>query len=181
MKGRIGVLAVLVCAAALAGCTYEKRLESSHPGPPIWVVQTPEDTQESKVFVGMSLADNILDEKNARNRAMEDVRDQIASSLQTDMVREAIDIVEQRGAPHLGKDVDNAAYTAEVKSRVDQAMPGVKQDAHYWEKWKVKQGFGLFGYTKYKYYVKAVMPKAIYERLLKALAENVAADLERGA
>jgi len=180
MRGRIGLMAVLVCAAGLAGCTYEKRVDSSHPGPPAWVVQTPEDTAGSKVFVGMGLADNILDERNARNMAMDDVRSQIAASLQTDVSREALDIVRQKGAQHLGKDVDGAEYYSEVKTTVDQAMAGVRQDDYYWEKWKVKLAIIAPGYVRYKYYVKASMPKALYERLLRGLAENVAADVERG-
>ena len=181
MRSRIALCIVVTSIVGMAGCAYEKTITSSQPGPPVWLVQVPDDTEESKVFVGMALADNILDERTARNRAMEDVRDQIASSLKTVVVSEAIDIVKQKGAQHLGKDVDTASYYAEVTSKVSQAMSGVRQDAYYWEKWKLKRGFFRPSYVRYKYYVRTRMPKALYERLQKGLAEGIAADIERGA
>ena len=180
MKSRMALCIVLISVAGMAGCAYETKMTSSQPGPPVWVVQVPEDTEQSKVFVGMALADNILDERTARNRAMEDVRDQIASSLKTVVVSEAIDIVKEKGAQHLGEDADEASYYAEVKSKVSQAMSGVRQDAYYWEKWKEKAGFFSPSYTRYKYYVRAQMPRALYEELQKGLAESIAADIERG-
>ena len=179
MKSKMALCIALLSVAGMAGCAYERQITTSQPGPPVWVVQVPEDTEESKVFVGMALADNILDERTARNRAMDDVRDQIASSLETVVVSEAIDIVKQRGAQHLGEDVDGGSYYAEVKSRVSQAMSGVRQDAYYWEKWKLKTGFFKPSFVRYKYYVRANMPRELYERLQKGLAESIAADIER--
>jgi len=179
MKGKMALCTVLMSVVGMAGCAYETRITSSEPGPPVWVVRVPEDTAASKVFVGMGPADNILDEQNARNRAMEDVRDQIASSLKTEVVSEAIDIVKQKGAQHVGENVDEASYYAEVRSKVSQAMSGVRQDAYYWEKWKVKSGFFKASFIRYKYYVRANMPKELYEKLQTELAESIAAEIER--
>jgi len=179
MKARVTLLVIVACAVGFSGCAYEKRIGASLPGPPVWVTQVPPDTEDAKVFVGMALADNILDEKTARNRAMEDVRAQIAASLKTNVIRDAIDIVERDGAAHLAQDEADAAYHSQVTSRVEQAMSGVRQDAYYWEKWKIKRGFFSPSFTKYKYYVKAYMSKADYERLQRILAAAIATEWER--
>lgn len=170
-------LFLLVVGGMLAtgmGCSYEKRVDTSLPGPPSWVSQIPEDTEDSKVFVGIALADNILDERNARNRAMEDVRNQIAESLATSVERETLEITEEKGAAHLGQDEDRASYYAEAKSLARQAMSGVEPSAYYWEKWKVKSSFWKPAFTRYKYWVKAEMPLTLHNQLRETLSEQVA-------
>ena len=177
MRGRWALCLVMLLVIGLSGCTYELKKDASQPGPPVWVVQVPADTVESKVFVGMGLADNILDERTGRNRAMEDVRLQIAASLKTEVIQDAIDIVKTRGAKHLNQDVADASYYSQVETKVAQAMSGVRQEAYYWEKWKVKRSFFRPGYVRYKYFVKASVPKAQYDALQKELAKIIADSL----
>lgn len=177
MKERSVLCLLVLCAVGLAGCASEQKITSSQPGPPVWVVQVPGDTADHKVFVGMGLADNILDERTGRNRAMEDVSYQIAASLKTEVVKEAIDIVKTRGAKHLNQDVADASYYSQIETTVKQALSGVKQEAYYWEKWKVKRSFFRRAFTRYKYYVKASMSKADYQRLQTKLVKLIADSL----
>jgi len=174
MKRAFFLCVVAGMVAAAMGCTYEKRVDTSLPGPPPWVVEMPEDTEDSKVFVGIALADNILDERGARDRALADVRTQIAESLATSVQRETLEIVEEKGASHLGQDENRASYYAEAKSLARQAMSGVEPTGYYWEKWKVKSGFWKPAYTRYKYYVRAEMPLSLYSRMRETLSKQVA-------
>ncbi|MCD6416547.1 MAG: hypothetical protein J7M08_07615 [Planctomycetes bacterium] len=177
MKRNLVMSLLALLAVGVAGCAYEQRIQTSQPGPPPWVAQMPEDSAQSKVFVGIALADNILDERNARQRAMEDVRTQIAQSIETLVVKEATDIVQERGAAHLGQDVDKSAYYAEARIKARQAMSGVELKAFYWEKWKQKTSFFKPGYTKYKYYVLAYMPRDQYEKLQQTVAGQIADEM----
>jgi hypothetical protein len=63
---------------------------------------------------------------------------------------------------------------------VDQAISGVRLEATYWEKWKMRNGFFRSSYMRYKYYVLGSMPRQDYERLRKALVETIARKLEKG-
>jgi len=170
-----GVLAL--CLLAVAGCTYEKIQERSLPGPPAWVVDTPLDTPTAKVFVGIGLADNILDERVGRERAMEDAAAQIAASLKTTVVKDAMDIVKKKGPEHKGEDVASTSYYRSARTLVSQSLAGAKQVSYYWEKWKISPGFWSSTYTKYKYYVKVEMPKKDYDLLQQRLTEVVAASI----
>jgi hypothetical protein len=167
-------------ALLTVGCAYEKKLAVSSAAPP-WVIQTPPDTEESLVFVGSGIADNILDQRTARDRAMEDVRAQIAASLETMVVSEAIDIVEERGAAHMGQDKEKATYSRQVEQKVAQAMSGVRQEGFYWEKWKIKRGLFSGAYSKYLYYVKASIPRDTYQKLATELTHQIAADIQTRA
>jgi len=181
MKGRVCLCVLVLAAAAISGCAYEQKLESSLPGPPAWVVQTPPNSADRVVFVGIGIADNVLDERTARQRAMDDVRAQIAESLKSTVVKEALDVVKQKGPAHLGKDQTEASYYAEVQNRVSLAMSGVRQDAFYWEKWKIKRGIFHPAYTKYKYYVEASMSKEDYEALRQGIVRALVAEIQSGA
>jgi len=175
---RLLVCAAVLCAVGLAGCASEKKIGGSQPGPPDWVIMTPADKADAKVFVGIGLGDNILDERGMRDRAMEDVRHQIAASLKSSVVKNALDIVKKKGAEHLNEDVPDASYYKQVRTTVDQAMAGVRQTASYWEKWKIDPGFWSSSYTKYKQYVKAEMPSKDYDLLRNKLVQIIAADLQ---
>ena len=170
---------LMLCVVAAAGCAYEKLESTSQPGPPDWVMMTPADTADSKVFVGIGLAENILDARTGRNRAMEDVELQIARSLKTSVVKDAIDIVKKKGAEHTGDDVADASYYSQVQTAVKQALSGVRPEAYYWGKFKVKEGFFSASFTRYQYYVKASVPRADYERLQRILTDAIAAGLSK--
>jgi hypothetical protein len=164
---------VSVLLVAAAGCKVEKRVDSKLPGPPSWVVDVPQDTEDEVRFVGIGLAENILDERTARNRAMEDMQQQIASSLKATVIKNAREVVTKSGPEHRGKETPDSAYRAEVTNVVDQAMSGVRIEGNYWEKWKIKRGFFLASFTRYKYYVLGSMPREDYERLQDALTDAV--------
>jgi hypothetical protein len=84
-----------------------------------------------------------------------------------------VDIVEEEGAAHRGQDEDDASYYAELKTRAEQALAGVRQEAYYWEKWKVKRGFFSPSFTRYKYYVRAGMPREDYEQLYRSVVREI--------
>jgi hypothetical protein len=164
---------VVMCVLLVSGCSYEKRVDRSQPGPPLWVQQMPADTEETKVFVGMALADNILDERSARRRAMADVREQIALSLMTDVQSRSAEIIEEEGAQHLGEDEDDASYYAELQNKAEQALAGVRQEAYYWEKWRVKRGIFSPSFTRYKYYMRASIPREHYQEVYRSVAQDI--------
>ncbi len=180
MRARVALYGLLALVLGLSGCAYEKRIATSTPMPP-WAMQTPSDTEDRVVFVGTALGDNILDESNARARAMEDVREQIARSLETSVVTEATRIVEEKGAAHLGKDYDRASYSRMIEQKAQQALAGVRQDAFYWEKWKIKTGAFSGAYTKYKYYVRASMPRELYQKIMTELTHEIADQMQSEA
>ena len=175
MKLRIVLCGVVVLTALAAGCKLEKRIESNmpgRPGPPDWVMGVPQDTAEHMIFVGMALAENVLDERTGRNRAMEDARDQIAASLTTNVVKDTMDIVKKKGAEIHGNDITDASYWAQLKTMLDQALPGVRQDDYYWEQWRIRSWFLAPGFTKYKCYIRVRMPREDYEKIRKVLVET---------
>jgi len=177
MRSKYALCVVLLWAMAMIGCAYERKTATSSAEPP-WVLTTPSSTATRIVYVGEGLGDNILDTREARNRAMQDVRTQIAESLESVVVEQAIEIVEQKGAAHLGQDKDRATYSRQVEQKVDQALSGVQQDAFYWEKWKIKDGFFSGSYAKYKYFVLASMPRELYDKLMTELSHQIADSIE---
>lgn len=173
MKGLKAVPAVAVLALVVTGCASEKLVAKKSPAPP-WVKAVPADTEEELIFVGTGLGDNILDERNARARAMEHVRTQIANSLDQTVIREATEIVEEEGAAHRGADEDDATYSRMIEQRVKQAMSGVRLEDFYWEKWQVDPGLFSRSFSKYKYYVKASIPREQYARLRTEITHAIA-------
>jgi hypothetical protein len=180
MKKALLVCAVAVLALWSAGCSYEKRLGSSMPGPPPWTLQTPEDTEDVKYFVGVHLADNVLDERTGRSRSMENAYEVIAESLRADVRRESLDVVKERGAAHLGEDEDDATYYRELRVDAHREISGAQARQYYWEKWRVREGLFHWPYTRYKYYVLAEVPRAEYEKVRQSLAERIAVDAAGG-
>lgn len=170
---------LLALAAAMVGCAGERKLAVSRRTPQ-WVRHTPPDTEEALIFVGTAIGDNILDERAARNRAMEDVRTQIADSIETRVLSQAREIVEQEGAAHRGKDVDSGTYSRMVEQKVGEIIPGVRQEDFYWEKWKIDPGILRREYRKYKYYVKAAIPRELYSKLQTELTHQIADEMQGG-
>ena len=176
--GSKGLLCVLlVLAVAAGGCAYEKMIAVSSDTPP-WVLQRPASTDEGIPYVGQGLGDNIVDTREARSRAMQDVRNQIAESLRMRVVDQAIEIVEQKDVAHLARDQERALHSGQVEQHVNEAMSGVQQDAFYWEKWMIKDGFFSPAYSRYKYYILAGMPKELQDKLMTELSHKIADDIE---
>jgi hypothetical protein len=171
------ICALLLLAVATVGCAYERKVATSSAEPP-WVLVKPANTDERVMYVGEGLGDNILDTREARSRAMQNVRTQIAESLETIVVEQAVEIVEQKGAAHLGQDKERATYSRQVEQKVDQALAGVEQQGFYWEKWKIKEGFFSGSYSQYKYFVLAGMPRELYDKLLTELSHQIADSIE---
>jgi len=180
MKRKVACCASLLLAVALVGCAYERKVATSTAEPP-WVTVTPKNTDTRLFFVGEGLGDNILDTREARNRAMQDVRNQIAESLESIVVQQAVEIVEQKGAAQLGQDKVRGTYSRQVEQTVEQALSGVQQEGFYWERWKIKKGLFSPSYSKYKYYVLASMPRELYDKLMTELAHQIADSIEARA
>ena len=167
---------LLLSTLAAAGCAYEKKVAVSCVEPD-WMTQPPVNTIDRLVFVGQGLGDNIVDTRRASERAMQDVRNQIAKSLESRAVALAIEIVGDKGIAHESMDKERATHSALIGQQVDAAMPGVQQDAIYWEKWMVKPGLMRASYSKYVYYVKASIAKDQFEKLVTDVANQIAGEI----
>lgn len=161
---RLGLL--VVALAVLSGCASERLLDSSM-ATPAWAQQPPEPTDDALLFVGQAVGDNILDERGMRQRAMEDARQQMASRIASDIRARTAGYVLERGDPAAGQNrVEEAEYVRQVATEVSQELHGVRQQATYWEKWRVDPGLFSRSFVRYKYLILAAYPREEYERKL---------------
>jgi len=161
---RFGLLAVAFMA--LSGCASERLFDTSMPTPG-WAQQPPEPTDDALLFVGQALGDNILDERGMRERAMEDARQQMAARIASDIRAQTAGYVLEKGyAPAGENEVEQAEYVSQVATKMHQELHGVRQEAAYWEKWRVDPGFFGRSFVRYKYRVLAAYPREQYERKL---------------
>lgn len=170
---------LLVWAVAASGCAYEKRVSVSSAEPE-WMSGAP-SSADRFIFVGKGLGDNIVDTRQAKDRAMQDVRDKVAKSLTARAVALAIEIVEQKGVAHKSADEERAAYARLVQQQVNQTMTGMPEEASYWEKWMIKADLFTPGFSRFEYYVEITMPKEQYGKLAADLADQIASDIEARA
>lgn len=165
------MVGIVTLVAGLAGCAYEKRIAVKEPGPPEWVITTVDPSADVVTFKGMALMDNILDERTARNRALADARRQIAEGLSSDIQSASVEIVTREGAEHKGEDETDQTFRDRLEAKAQAAIDGAREMDYYWEKWKIKEGMFSGSYSKYKYYVRVDVPRALYEKLRSDLAE----------
>jgi len=167
------------CLLAVS-CASERLVASSGPTPP-WVRQTPEPAADRLLVTGQSVGVNVLQEALMRERAMEDARRQVASMIGTTVQARSHELLEKAGyAPGGSDEVRRALYRREIQTAVDQVVRAVREEAFYWEKWRVRPGLLAPAFVRYKYFVLASYPTAEYDRTVGYLARALA-DRERAA
>jgi hypothetical protein len=179
--GTRGFLCVLLLwALAASGCAYQRAIVTSSDMPD-WMVQKPADTPDRFFYVGEGRGTNIVDTRQARASAMQDVRDQIVASLAPVAVEQAIAIADQAGAPHDTPDAERARCAREIQDHIEQALPAVQQDASYWEKWASKSDLLSAPTYEYRYFVLASMSKEMRDKLTTELVHQIADAIEARA
>ena len=113
------VASILLCMLAVS-CASERLLEQSGPTPQ-WAVGVPRPTDTEMRFTGVALGRNVLDEKTMRNRAMEDIRHQVAGLISTEVEAQSTEHLRKRGyAPHGTDRVVAAEYVSRIWTHVKQ-------------------------------------------------------------
>ncbi len=165
----------------LSGCAHHVVLERSQPGPPGWLTTlTPEKGKER--FLGRSVVPTVFDERLAINDAIDDAAYQIARSVVANVNGQATIIDSRktgdvRTSGVLGESIrqnENLAQSSHRQAVVDvQAIvSGLSQEAHYWEKWSVREYALGPKSTRYRYWVLVSFPSEELKRLLDDVKKN---------
>jgi len=172
-RATMRTLTLALCCLVVSGCAYERRLrpEASVPQPG-WIVSPNITMREEgrRTFVGIALADNVLDEAGGRGRALHNASQQVVNQVCTDIEsrfsrNEILD-----GALYKAGGVTYSRIHDQLVARSDGIVRQLEPVQFYWEKWELREH--TFGpvFTRYKYYVLAELPEAEYQRLVKEAA-----------
>lgn len=171
--GRVWVWIVVPCTFwSVNGCeTKEIPVQaSSHvPPQPSWIMTPPPPSGGYRYYVGVALAENVLDEQGARRRALANAAENAAMSLATDVESQMVQRSEVVGAAHKGQEKPSSQVTEELKARTGEILRGLIVKEYHTEQWKIKEG-PLNSYKRYKYYVLTAYPDKEYQRLLGELS-----------
>lgn len=168
-------LTVTVLLATSVGCAHQRIIDSSQPVPPSWKLTPPQPSDEKRFFVGRSLGLNVLDEKQAINKAIDDAAYQIARAITAD-VSGTVEIIDSRKTEdkrRSGLTGDKVVHVIRSdQSSHDQVVVNVRgiviglvQEDTYWERWSVRDTWLGPKLKRYKYWLLESFPQAELHRL----------------
>ena len=161
-----GILYGLILSTT--GCeTQEISVQApAHATPqPSWVMMPPKPSDGYRYYIGIAIAENVLDEQGARRRALANATENAALSIATDVESLMVQRTEVVGAAHKGEEQPSSQIIEEVKAMSAEILRGMTVKEYYKEQWKIQKS-PLNSYKRYKYYVLTAYPEKEYERLV---------------
>lgn len=169
---RASALSLVLAVFVLAGCAVERR---EVPGlgvqRPAWTKRPMELIGGQRVFVGIALADNVLDEANARHRALQDAAHTMLRTVAMDIQQEFKATERRQGAQYKPGGAVDAQLHDEIRARVGGVVENMRPVDNYWERWFVRERTFGPSVRRYKYYVLAEYGEEEYQ----AVAEEIKA------
>jgi len=164
---------IVVTALILTGCATETRIAGDADMPrPAWTMYPPQPEDGKRLYVGIALAKNVLDEAQGRRLALTNAAELAAESIATDVEGIVTQIEGREGAAHKGEDAAKGDIVARVKARSSEIVRGMNPKEYYYERWKIRKHFLGASYTRYKYYVLVAYSEKEYNRLVNDIAER---------
>lgn len=158
---------VLICGGCANNAT-EKLVWQSGPEP-AWRFAGQRVENGCRLYVGIGIAENVLDEQQGRRIALSNAAETVAQSLTMDVVSRYAQKETVKGASHKGREDPNTLIRSEVRAMSEQIVRGLEAREWYYEKWSVRESKAR-EFVRYKYCVLAAYPDAEYERTSQRLA-----------
>jgi hypothetical protein len=171
---RGGLLRCIAVAAALlcAGCAHETLLRASKPTPPWDLLTPPPPKGDQTLFIGRSLAVNILDERQGIESAINDAAYQIALAASAN-VGAQVTLVDQRtGEAIRGRERSEQPDRSKIQVDVSNILIGLRHVDTYWERWSIRESFLGPEFARTKFYVLVSFPTKELERLSEDLKKS---------
>ena len=160
------VALVLLAVAVLGGCATETRIRPKGTVPdPAWVQQPPEHDKCSRYYVGIALVDNILEEKQARQYAIQDAAEQVARNCAMGVTNRTSRFEVRKGPAQFGKDRVWDELHDRAKVRSETIVTKLTPMEYYYEQWFMRERFLAPAFTRYKYFVLCRMPQKEFHAL----------------
>ena len=168
-------LMVILALLLAAGCATETRLEPAPGTPqPSWVDSPPEASDGNHYYIGIGLAQNVLDEQSARRKARMNAAETIAQEISLDVQTLFRKRRATEGAAHKGEEIPREKIDEEVEARANEVVRSMTVKEFYTERWKVRESFMGKAFKRYKFYVLVSYPDSEYERLVEEVHRGVA-------
>lgn len=159
----LALASVVLCSA----CRCEERLRPSNLVPePTWTIQPPESEAGVRYYVGIALGDNILEEMQARRRAIANAAERVAQDIAADVRANITRIDAKDGADYKGENEDKGRIYDDIKAKSAQLIVRLNPIEYWREKWFVREKVCTLGFTRYKMFVLCSFPETEYKRLL---------------
>ena len=158
---------ILLSLLGCGGCVSEKLKWSSGPEPS-WRYMGQRIEDGYRLYVGIGVAQNVLDEQQGRRIALSNATETVAQSLAMEVVSRHVQKRLTLGPAHKGMEDPNEVVNSELRTVSEQIVRGLEQRDWYYEKWSVKESSGR-EFVRYKYYVLAAYPTTEYDRISQRL------------
>ncbi|HRU05377.1 MAG TPA: tetratricopeptide repeat protein, partial [Candidatus Brocadiia bacterium] len=158
-------LAALFCLLALTACQTERLIERSKPEP-AWRHWGDMVEGDRRYYVGVSTADNTLDEHSARLRARMSACERISESIALEAARLS------RGAPLPG-----GALPSQFHVSYQNQIRNATVEDWYFEKWRIRPHWFSPPFDRWKCFVLVAYPTSEFNNAAARAAEEAGSDL----
>ncbi|NQT19253.1 MAG: DUF4384 domain-containing protein, partial [Planctomycetes bacterium] len=167
----------LVTLSLFCGCATEARIRQSGPEPS-WRWDGEKIEGDQRLYVGISVADNVLDETQARRLALANAAENAARSLSVKVTSQLAQVTKRIGPAHKGQNEAEEFVESQLKAFSDEIIRGLHPREWYSEKWEVREGFMGEAFTRYKWFVQAAYPQEQYDRVMRAIIDKLESSLD---
>jgi hypothetical protein len=148
----------------LTGCAHESMVSDtstrrSEENRPAWTHTPPPPSNGKELFVGRSLAANVLDERNAMNLAIDDAIYQIARAAGAEVTATTRIIDQRSGEAIRGKEKTEQPSKEQIQVDVNGTVIGIRQEDTFFERYSVREKALGDKTVRYKYYVLVSIPE----------------------
>jgi len=172
-SGKVVWLVGALFAGVLAGCNavetrIQPSLTSAQPG---WIMTPKEPGQGMRYYVGISIAENVLEEQQGRRRALANAAELVSQSIVDDVTAKVTETDSTEGPAHLGSERKKEWTREELETVSKESIRFLAPKEYYYEQWRITDNWleRLFngGHVRYKYYVLTAYPEVEYQRLVE--------------
>ena len=118
-----------------SGCAHETRIGALASDRPNWTLIDPPQANGRVYFVGRSLAQNVLDEKNAIISAKHDATYQIALALGVHVTGTYTTTDTRDGSAIQGRGTNNQTAEDKFVATIDTKVSDIQPDEVFWERY----------------------------------------------
>ena len=174
LASAVGLAAIFVASCS----TQEVRLRPPAFSPqPSWIMSPQEPKAGERYYVGLAIAENVLEEQQGRRRAITNAAELVAQSIANEVEGRLASIDTTEGAAHRGEEDKKAKIVEEVKARTSEIVSAMNPKEYYYERWQITSNWWdrLWdsGFERYKYYVLCTYPQTQYDRLVQMIQKKV--------
>lgn len=174
---RAALMRLALLLAALTGCATETRvLPERAIERPRWIDLSQDTLHGRRMFVGVAVADNALDEAQGRARALENAAENLLRAIAMDIEHKHKAAPAREGAQRRAGEETGARSHDFSGSEIAWAVRSLRPVEFYREKWFVREANFGQGFWRYKFHVLAVCGEDEYRELAEWFEAEHAAE-----